>query len=331
MQSTSYWWSGPICGLGNRIIAIAAVKACVNNHDIYFPWSIDPSCPGAYEDIFKPTPNLIPRSYQPAECCVIDTHGWEPLEIYEQFNETLNIELSLPEFCTNFVYELRHLHFHDELVSAAKDWRQKIGGNALLGVHIRRTDRTLHHRNQFRAFAMGQQGLNRELPLYLSAMYGFLPAPFMRIYEDKALCHSLRRYKNITQQFGYAVFSDDNQAAVGFEKAVASMGVDTEQYRKKSPGADEAFEWNNNHLRKTTIQESVLDLLCLSECNAIAQNNRASTFSVIASIIGAKPIITAQPRYPFWRVIKQSTSMQPNDPKLMGRSTIASSREVVTS
>ncbi len=319
MQSTSYWWSGPICGLGNRIIAIAAVKACVNHHAIYFPWSIDPSCPGAYEDIFKPTPNLTPRIYQPAECRVIDTHGWEPLDIYEQFNETLNLGLSLSEFCANFVYELRHLHFQDELVSTATKWRQSIGEASLLGVHIRRTDRTLHHRDQFRAFARGQQGLNRELPLYLSAMYGLLPPPFMRFYEDKALCHSLRQYKNTTQNFGYAAFSDDSQAVAGFEKAVASMGVDNERYRKKSPGINEIPEWNENYLRKTTIQESVIDLLCLSECDAIAQNNRASTFSVIASIIGAKPIITATPRYPFWRVIEQSTLMAPNNPLLIGR------------
>ena len=178
MQPTSYWWSGPICGLGNRLIAVAAVKACVRNHKIYFPWSIDPSCPGAYEDIFKPTPNLTPRSAPSGDCQVIDTHGWEPLEIYGQFNKTLNLGLSLPEFCTNFVYELRHLAFRDELVDCVSKWRQSIDEASLLGVHIRRTDRTVLHRDQFRAFAMGRQGLNRELPLYLSAMYGLLPARF---------------------------------------------------------------------------------------------------------------------------------------------------------
>jgi hypothetical protein len=311
-----YWWSGPICGLGNRLIAIAAVKACVEKQEIYFPWSIDPSCPGAYEDILKPIPNLAPRADPPPDCRVLDTHGWEPLEIYKQLKAQLKLGLSLQDFCKNLVLELRRLPFHDELTASAKEWRQSNGEAALLGVHIRRTDRAELHREQFRAFVMRKQGLNRELPLYLSAMYGFLPASFMRTYENRALCRLLRDYKDRSQNFRYAVFSDDRQEVTSFEDSVERAGIESRRYLHRSPQAKHSPESKNNSLRKTNIKDSVMDLLCLSECDAILQNNRASTFSLVASIIGARPIISAKTRYSFWRTIEDETSMQPNDPRL---------------
>ncbi|MHA7870879.1 MAG: hypothetical protein ACX939_00875 [Hyphococcus sp.] len=58
----------------------------------------------------------------------------------------------------------------------------------------------------------------------------------------------------------------------------------------------------------------MLEMLCLASCDAIAQNNRASTFSLVASIIGATPIVTPRPRYPFWTTIEETTGMSPNDP-----------------
>lgn len=299
------------------MIAIAAVKACVGERVIYFPWSDDPSCPGRFEDVFNADPNLIPASGPASNATVLETHGWEPLTIYEQLRAALRLTLSLEEFCRNFVLELRSLKFRSGILDAVRDWRVQCN-ETLLGVHIRRTDRTAHHKGQFQAFLMGKQGLNRELPVYLSAMYGLCPASFMSAYENVALVRSMRRFGKERNDLRYAVFTDNRREALGFEKAAFRYGVayvTEEGAVRSSKRAENRFDQG---LRETSLRNAVIDMLRLSECDAIAQGNRASTFSIVASIIGAKPIITPGPLYPFWRVIKDANGCAANDPGLIG-------------
>jgi hypothetical protein len=293
------------------LIAIAALKACVGDNAVCFPWSDDPSCPGTFEDIFSPDPFLVAALGPPPDARRLLTHGWEPLTIYSQLNESLKLNLSLEKFSRRFVAQLRGFTFKDDILSAVQGWPNSADGQ-VLGVHIRRTDRAAHHRDQFRGFLMGKQGLNGELPLYLSAMYGLLPAGIVRDYENGRLVAALRRTKKTCGK-KYAVFSDDEAEAIIFEKTARRNGF----HLVSQPAAAKAppqREQGDRRLRKSTIKRTLVDLLCLSQCSAIAQSNRASTFSAVAAIIGAKPIVTPEPRYPFWRAIREATGRAPNDP-----------------
>jgi len=338
MNDRPYWWSGPIGGLGNRLIALATMRACAGERVIHFPWSVDPSCPGDYADILKPMPCLAPGSKPLPGSIELETHNWEPLTIYQQLNAALDLNLPLPEFCRRFVSALRSLPFHDEFKGFTSGWRAAAGDVPLVGVHIRRTDRAAYHRDQFRAFLMRKQGMNRELPLHLSALYGLCPAPAVRAYENAAVASALRRYGKKAPGFHYAVFSDATMAEHSVVKTAARLGVSNKKHFTYASGADDAAQSNSARLehlvfeasqsnalesllrvlkrktgdplflqRQTTIKDAVMDLLCLAQCDAIAQGNRASTFSLVAALIGAKPIITGKPRYPFWIAIEAET------------------------
>lgn len=265
--------------------------------------------------MFLPDPFIIPSSGPAVNARELHTHGWEPLTIYAQLNESLNLNMPLETFCRRFVAELRRLRFREDIVSAVQSWR-RAGDEPLLGVHIRRTDRSRHHREQFRNFLMRKQGLNRELPLYLNVMYGLFPAALVRHYENGRLISALRRF-NEHGAPRYAVFSDDDREAAIFEKAARRRGVrHPAQAAVSTSAAHHAAA--SYPLRKSTVKEALIDLLRLASCDAIAQSNRASTFSIAAAVIGAKPIVTEEPRYPFWRAIKQATGHAPNDPALDG-------------
>lgn len=308
-SSPPLWWSGPICGLGNRLFAIAAARACAGARVIHFPWSNDPSCPGDYADVFKDSANFAVQAPPPPDAVAVET-GWEPLGIYERFGKALKSELTLGQFCANLVTEMRRLPFRDDLIAAAREWRRGAGERPLAGVHIRRTDRTEHHRQQFRAFLRREQGLNRELPIYLNAVYGLFPDAFIRAYENMTLAGALRRYRSASGAASYTVFTDDLNEVLEFQKAAAFVGVGRDRCISGTPALQSPQ--TGHGIRNTALAEAALDLLRLAQCDAIAQSNRASTFSLAASIIGARPILTAKTRYPFWLAIEESTSSPPN-------------------
>ena len=316
MQSVPYWWSGPIGGLGNRLIAIAAVKACIDKQVICFPWLNDPSCPGEYEDILDPLPNLMVRKGPSSDAVPLHTQIWEPLNIYSYLNEVFDLKLSQSDFCKRLVFELRHLPFKLELTEQARQWRNGKGDVPMLGVHIRRTDRAAQHRNEFREFVLRKQGLSGELPLYLSALYGVFPSAFMQFYEDAVLCKSIGSFKKLYSNFNYSIFSDDHQQVLGLEKTAAFFGITRQKHLTRTYFTDSTKGLNGKDLRQTDIKGALVDLLCLSQCDAILQNNRASTFSLVASIIGATPIVTAKTHYPFWLAIEEATSLSPSHPDL---------------
>ncbi len=296
-------------------MAFAAVRACADGRAVQFPWSNDPSCPGEYEDIFEPVPGFE-RAVAPVPGSIYVETGWEPFGVYDQFNRVLALNLPQAEFSRRLVLELRRLPFRPALVQAAADWRQAQGGQPLVGVHIRRTDRIDLHRKQFNDFLTGKAGINRELPVYLTAMYGLCPPGFIRSYENAMLSLALRRYKSAFPDFSYAVFTDDRDEAGGFHKAADNYGAGGARRLKQSPQTE--YMAKTDRLRRTTIADAVVDLLCLSQCDAIAQGNRASTFSLVASILGSRPVITAKTMYPFWRQIENDTEMTPNDANWAG-------------
>ncbi len=310
-----YWWSGPVCGLGNRLIAFAAVKACAGEYIIRFPWSDDPSCPGRFEEVFETRSNFAPAPAPLDDDVILNTHGWEPLTIYGQLNEALQLNLTLEEFCRKFVSELRSLEIRDDLKSAVRGWRSGCKGG-LLGVHLRRTDRTALHRDQFRAFLLRRQGLNRELPFYLSAMYGLLPSRFVSEYENRVLLSSMRKYKSAKPDARYAVLSDDEAERSTFQIAVPRPDQTDWCFSGDDVLLVNKLDANKSGLRRSGVAHAMSDLLKLSTCDAIAQSNRASTFSIVAAIMGATPILTPAPRYPFWQAIEESTGLAPNNPRL---------------
>ena len=111
----------------------------------------------------------------------------------------------------------------------------------------------------------------------------------------------------------YAVFSDSTDGEALFSKMMR-VGI----IKKVVPVQDHDNQIVESNLRKTNIEDAMIELLCLSKCDAIAQSNRASTFSLVAAMIGGKPILTPETRYPFYHAIKAETGMPPNSPVLKG-------------
>ncbi len=303
---TPIWWAGPICGLGNRIMALAAVRACADGRPVRFSWSNDESCPGDYDDVFIASDMFAP-AVVPAQAKVIQT-GWEPYEIFDTFRGELGLDFSRAEFSARIVAALDELAFHEAHLHAARAWRTAQGEAPLVGVHVRRTDRTAQHRQQFRDFLMRKSGLNRELPVLLTALYGLAPGPVLRAYENAHITSALRRFCDGKSQCAFSVFADDEFEARNVEAAVARSAPNAR--RQKGPDSEQSHHLQR--LRRTSLSGAMMDLLCLSRCDAIAQSNRASTFSLVAAIIGRKPILTASPRYPFWRKMEDDLGAAPN-------------------
>ncbi|MEX6633402.1 hypothetical protein [Hyphococcus lacteus] len=303
-EAKHIWWSGPIGGLGNRLIAIAAARACVPDRPINFHWINDASCPGEFHDLFKASPDWIVSPTPSSNCVMVETHPWEPFSIYEAFNDRLALGLSSAEFSHRFIHTLRTLPFKDEFPQHAKVWRDSFKSDRLTGVHLRRTDRAELHRKQFRAFLLRKQGLNRELPFYLNAMYGLLPEAIVHQYENVTIGMLLRKH----QTHSYVLFSDSAASVAAFDGIVQKIGI------KKASISDRIDNSAEFALRETSLKGALLELLCLAQCNTIVQSNRASTFSLVAAIIGAKPILTPQTRYPFWQTIEAQTGYMANSP-----------------
>ena len=304
---TPIWWAGPICGLGNRIMALAAVRACAGDRPVRFIWSNDESCPGEYEDVFIATDAFAPAKAAPDDARVIQT-GWEPYEIFEIFRKELGLNFSRATFSARLIAALDGLAFHKSHLGAATDWRAAQGSTPLVGIHVRRTDRTAQHRRQFRDFLMRKSGLNRELPVLVTALYGLAPSPLLRVYENGHLTSALRGFCKTRSQCAFAVFADDEFEAQNVE-AAAARSAPTALRRK---GPDNEPLQHLQRLRRTSLSSAMTDLLCLSKCDAIAQSNRASTFSLVAALIGRTPILTATSRYPFWLKLEEDLGAAPN-------------------
>jgi len=301
------WWAGPICGLGNRIMALAAVRACAGDRPVRFIWSNDDSCPGDYEDVFIATDLFAPAEAAPDDARVIQT-GWEPYEIFESFKKELGLDFSRATFSARLIAALDGSGFHEAHLGAAKSWRAAQGETPLAGIHVRRTDRTAQHRQQFRDFLMRKSGLNRELPVLLTALYGLAPSPLLRAYENAHLTSALRGFCTARSECAFAVFADDEFEAQNVENAIARSAP--KALRRKGPDSEPLQHLQS--LRRTSLSGAMADLLCLSKCDAIAQSNRASTFSLVAAMIGRRPILTAKSRYPFWLKLEEDLGAAPN-------------------
>lgn len=308
MTEESYWWSGPIGGLGNRLIAIAAVKACIGNRRVFFPWLNDSSCPGDFHEILDPIPNLRVGSISPKNGIPLNTHNWEPLSIYSQLNKELDLSLSKSEFCLGFVHALRHLPINSDLKDQATQWRQSRGCEPMIGVHIRRTDRMAQHRDEFRKAIFRNQGISRELPIGLGAAYGIFPPGVISFYENTIIGAQLKKFKSQNKNFGFSIFVDNPQYIEGVKKMARWSGISNTTHLEPGPISLERTADADQGNRQTSLTNAVVDLLCLASCDAIIQSNRASTFSLVASIIGRTPIVSAKTGYPFWHAIETASA-----------------------
>lgn len=304
------WWTGPICGLGNRMMAIAAVRACAGERPVRFQWSNDASCPGAFEDVFTVSDGFAPSTAAPPSEAIAT--GWEPYEIFETFKSALGLSMSRAAFSARLLHALDTLPIRNVHVDVARAWREAQGAAPLIGVHVRRTDRTEQHRRQFQDFLMRKSGLNRELPVLLSAFYGLAPAASLCAYENAMLSSAVRRFGAAQDNHAYVIFADDKNEALNVEQALTRSVPNAA--KREGPQSDPPPQMER--LRATSLSAAMIDLLCLAQCDAIAQGNRASTFSLAAAIIGRKPILTAKTRYPFWRMLEEDLGVAPNMPPL---------------
>ena len=312
-QRRIFWWAGPRGGLGNRLLAIAAVRACAIDTEVKFMWNEDNGCPGKYEDVLEPIPFFTLLTEPPRQSNALTHLSWNPLEIFDELSGLFGLSMGMNEFSTRFIAALKTSPFKPQLVSAAKDWRACFGSHKVIGIHIRRTDRIKHHQAALRSKQGGNSVLyvKKQLPFFQSLLYRFGSDRLIGDLENIELYRRIAP-KILSPDWRLATFSDDER-----EKKRFTKGWQWSQPNKVTVfGLSKTSEITTNATstrRKTSLRDAAIELLCLSRCDAIAQNNSASTFSLVASIIGSKPILTTKTHHDFWRRIEDVSKTSPND------------------
>lgn len=310
------WWSGPAYGLGNRLLAVASALACTRDEIIHFPWLINPPCPGRYQDVLAPHARLVCTDSRQEDWPAVDTSPWDPSLIYPAFCQARTTTLPPDAFWTGFVHAVRSLPFHDHLIAAATGWRVAQASPYLVGVHIRRTDRINHVKLGLVRFERSWHSKDNELPPLQTALYTRATPETVARVENTAIWAMIALRRIFRKGLKVAVFADDTVQRDAFIAAGRRFGFRPSDFADPPANAAARSRPRVGKRRETGLSDAALEILCLSKCDAIVQNNRASSFSLVAAIVGAKPILSGTTRYTFWHDCVAATGRAPNDPNL---------------
>ena len=298
-----FWWSGSPGGLGNRLVAMAAIIAAGDGHKFYFRWRENDACPGKYEHILDPIPSLTPVAERLPGLQVIRTSTWNPMQIYNQLNMHLGRHMPLDEFSRRFVVALRSMPFKQALIEEAQSWRQTATEGELIGIHLRRTDRFERHRK-----SLTEQSQELEiLPLYQRFLYAYAPGKMISGVENLIICRTIRKARSNRVPIQAAIFSDSAEELKMLVQFAKATGIPGSRFVKTISAPRRPYDSNFRRRRETGLRASVVDFISLSTCERIIQNNNLSTFSIAAALYGSSSIISVEPSNSIWQVAKQSS------------------------
>lgn len=298
-------WTGPIYGLGNRLLALAAAAAVGSMVDrpIAFGWRNDDECPCDADELFAASDRLTVVASEPLEDAELDTLEWDPLLILQRAREVTTRALPVRPFLEAFLENLRTLPIQADIHERARRWSQAPErGETNVAIHIRRTDRIAHHRN---LFARGAP-LNELLTFGVgkSLLYLVSSPERIRDVEDREILRLLRRtIRRMTTRSTYTLYCDSRSELERLESWLLRRAAGLDYY--PSP-ATTTEAWDTGNLRETSARDALVELLAMSSASSIVQSNRTSTFSLVAALIGRTPIVSRRPAHRFWREIERT-------------------------
>lgn len=321
----SLHWIGPAGGLGNRILALGSVLALSKLLDttIIFPWISNSSCNVAYDELFDEMHGIkIDNSLVGNQ--LFGVNDWEPVTIFREFNNHIHQTITAEEFCISFISAMRSLKFKKSLLNEFFSYYTEHRTHKNLALHIRRTDRIIHHKASLKGILttdMKKVRYNlkiiRNTGVFKTLQYGLLPENLSRKFEYRGIAKSTIRYLQ-KQNFGsYTIYADSFDLSNDLHHLIKNMGISDQYY---IPGycigkADRTYK-SDFGKRETSIQDAMIELLGMSKSSGIIQNNSASTFSLCSAIIGQTPILSSKPRHQFWKTIKKTLGKYPNEVSL---------------
>lgn len=308
-------WSGAEGGLGNRMLGIASALALskILNSEITFTWNNNRNCPAEYADLFKAMPGLHVNNNPKDKLIQVKTSGWDPINIFEGFKTQIDNDLDLENFLFEFIRSLKDLPFSDYVKQQFLNWKKNLIVKTNLAIHIRRTDRIEHHKYLYKKiFSKQFLYIIRSTGLIKSLQYTFFSPDYLKSIENNSMKKLLNQYLSDKPGITYSLYCDSFEDLIQTEKEFNNISYSLCYYPSYcSINRDEI--WGQFGVRKTQIQDALIDLLCMSASTWIAQNNSASSFSLVASIIGGTPIVTRQPTHNFWKKIIKIFDKKPYD------------------
>jgi hypothetical protein len=307
-------WSGPTGGLGNRMLALASASALAGLLDtqIGFTWLVTPACPCRYSDLFERIGGLRVEPLPGGRRKHVVTCGWNPIRIFKGFTSALDTRVKEADFYYEMIRALRALRYSDDV-------REKISGCAAirrgdkhLALHARRTDRYRFHRTVYRQ-KLSAFSIVRNTGMIKSLQYLLLPESWVRCIENRYLGKLLEGFLAAYPDATYTLYSDSGTEIEDLKQFIKTAGIMDERHypafcSRLADGRGGQFGIRDVHPR-----DALVDLLEMSTSDQIAQDNPASTFSLVAAVIGGVKIISKQPTHAFWRRMQAVLKKPPNE------------------
>lgn len=318
-------WIGPKSGLGNRILALGSVLALskILQSTIVFPWRVQPDCPAKYNELFEEMPGIrIDNNLLKSSDSLIMT-SWEPIGIFQNFKKSLKHQISLEEYCFYFIEALRSLRYSNLITDRFNSHYNQIQNNKNLAIHLRRTDRLTYNKNSLQGLLSTKRHKRKKsflsiksTGLYKALQYSLLPINSIRAMENNYLAKICEKSLNKDCDLTYSIYADSHHELLTLQQQIRSRIASAERlYIPSYCNSPESEVWGTFGTRNTSIQDALIELLCMSRSIGILQNISVSSFSICSSIIGSSPILTSQPKHLFWRVIQKILGKPPYEIK----------------
>jgi hypothetical protein len=292
-------------------LAAASSLAKLLQSEIHFNWAEEPRCKCGYHEVFGEMPGLMVDKRESSGYSRIET-GWkDPAGIFKGFEEALHVQLSEEVYYYQFLESLRDLNYSEYVRVQLSRCLKKRQGYNNLAIHIRRTDRINHHK---KVYKHGFDALNiiRNTGIKKSIQYLFLPESVISQLENRYFTDILKKNLSNFPDSTYSLYCDSQDELEHTLQYFRNAGIPDQPYFMSYCADPKNKCWGEFGIRNTRMSDALVELLEMSNSSWIAQNNRASTFSVAAAIIGRVKIISQKPAHKFWRKIKAILGENPN-------------------
>ena len=240
------------------------------------------------------------------------TSGWNPVRIFKGFSSTLDTKVEEADFYYKMIRALRAFRYSDDVREKMSECTAIRRGDTHLALHTRRTDRFRFHRTVYR-HQLSAFSIVRNTGMIKSLQYLLLPESWVRGIENHYLGKLLEGFLSAYPDATYTLYADSETEIEDLQQFINTAGMmDSRHYpafcRRSADGRRGPFGMRDVHPR-----DALVDLLEMSTSDRIAQNNPASTFSLVAAMIGRVQIISKQPTHAFWRRMQAVLKKPPNE------------------
>jgi hypothetical protein len=293
-------------------LASASAISVLLHTEIDFHWSASPACPCHYDDIFQHIDGLRPHAAASRSRNRIVTSGWHPVRILKGFANALKVSVNEADYYYQLIRSLRTFRYSAYVRQRYGECRNERQGRENLSVHIRRTDRYAFQKAVYRQ-TIYAIGIMRNTGLAKSLQYLLLPESSLRKIENRYCLRLLDHYLHATPHATYSICGDSTLEIEAFSGLIQASGIPDDRYHPAFCTRQGEVAWGLFGIRATHPRDALVDLLEMSASTHIAQSNPASTFSLVAALIGGVPIISRRPSHGFWRKMRAVLGAPPNE------------------